>query len=224
MSSVRVQHEFREADYRRRTRVSAAVTVAAGSVLVAAAAFVLSYGPIKKIVLAAGVPPALSALYPLMLDIMLVVTCVAALALRRAGWWTRAYAWLTSLILISAMAAADAARAASVSLPRRPTAATIAIAPWGLLLLGLALCLSMLGQRRTRAHAGAELECDPRNSEGGWGEEQLMLTRSPFEPLIPDSGPDGPAVRLLPPQPRPPARAPGPEDPAAAVLPRDAQA
>jgi Protein of unknown function (DUF2637) len=237
MSSLHIQHGFGEAEYHKRTRVPAVVTVAAGSVLIAAAAFVLSYGPIQKIALAAGVPPRLSALYPLMLETMLVVACVAALALRRAGWWIQAYAWLTTLMLISAMAAADGTRAANLSLPRRPTAAAIAIAPWGLLLLGLVLYLSMLSQR-TRAQESVKADRAPRDSEGrgepagevehrqrpaaaatDWNEGSLRLPGSRFEPLISEPDPDGPAVRLLPSQPKLPASDPDPDGPAVRLLP-----
>lgn len=224
MSSLHAQHGIPEADYQRRTRGSAVVAVSGGSALVAAAAFVPSYGPIQEIVLAAGVAPALSALYPLMLDTMLVVTCVAALSLRRTGWWTRAYAWLTTLVLISAMAAADGAHAAGISLPQRPTAAAIAIAPWGLLLLGLALCLSM-ARPCARVLEDTEREWDSRDSGAGrelsGGMEHprepaagigavaqgrdgefSKLARWPSGPPISDPDPDGPAVRLLPPGPK----------------------
>jgi len=54
-------------------------------ILLAAAAFVLSYAGIHAVALSAGVSPRLAKLYPLIFDAMLVVACAAVLALRGAG-------------------------------------------------------------------------------------------------------------------------------------------
>ena len=73
-------------------RLAALAAVIAGVVLLAAAAFVLSYAGIHQIALRAGVSPQLAKLYPVIFDAMLVVAGAAALALRGAGWWPRFYA------------------------------------------------------------------------------------------------------------------------------------
>ena len=113
----------RGADLYPGLRLAALVAVITGVILLAAAAFVLSYAGIHAIALAAGVSATLAKLYPLIFDAMLVVASAAALALRGGGWWTKLYAWLSILVLLTAASAADAIHAMGVTLPRRPTAA-----------------------------------------------------------------------------------------------------
>ena len=137
-------------------RLVALIAAIAGVLVLAAAAFVLSYGGIHKIALSAGVPASMARIFPVIFDAMLVVSCAAVLSLRAAGWWPRLYSWLTTLVLLAAVAAAGAARATGTHLPRKPAAATIAVLPWLLLLLAFSLLLSMLRQfRRSRAAAAA---------------------------------------------------------------------
>src|SRR5262249_61760365 len=62
-------------------RLLALAAVAVGVILLAAAAFVLSYSGIHAVALSAGVSPRLARLYPLIFDAMLVVACSAVLAL-----------------------------------------------------------------------------------------------------------------------------------------------
>jgi hypothetical protein len=76
--------------------VTAVVIAITGVTLLAVAAFVVSYAGIRQIAVAAGVSPALAGLYPLIADAVLVVACVAALALRGARWWTQSYAGCTT--------------------------------------------------------------------------------------------------------------------------------
>ncbi len=140
-------------------RLVALIAAITGVIVLAAAAFVLSYGGIHKIALAAGVSASMARIFPVIFDAMLVVSCAAVLSLRAASWWHRAYAWLTMLVLLAAVAAADALHATGTHIPRKPAAATIAVLPWVLLLLAFSLLLSMLRQfRRTRgAVAGQDL-------------------------------------------------------------------
>ena len=84
---------------------------------------------------------------------MLVVACVAALALRGARWQMRVYAWLSVIVLLAVVAAAGAVHAAGITLPHRPAAAAVAALPWGLFLLGFGLLLSMLRYLRTACAA-----------------------------------------------------------------------
>jgi Protein of unknown function (DUF2637) len=135
-------------------RLIALIAAIAGVVVLAAAAFVLSYGGIHKIALSAGVSPSVARVFPVIFDAMLVVSCAAVVSLRSAGWWQRTYAWLTTLALLVVVAAADAVQATGTHIPRKPAAATVAILPWALLLLSFSLLLSMLRQfRRTQAAA-----------------------------------------------------------------------
>lgn len=144
----------RGADLSTRLRVVALVAVITGVILLAAAAFVLAYAGIHAIALSAGVSPTLARYYPLILDAMLVVASAAALALRGGGWWTKFYAWLSIVVLLAAVSAADAVHAMGVSLPRRPTAAAVAVTPWVLLLVAFGLWLALLRHLRSSRSGG----------------------------------------------------------------------
>lgn len=110
----------RAADYGNGFQVTAVVIVVTGVVLLATAAFLVSYAGIRQIAVANGVSPALAGLYPLIVDAALVVACVAALALRGAEWWMQGYAWLSVIFLLAVVAGAGAVHAAGISLPHRP--------------------------------------------------------------------------------------------------------
>lgn len=141
-------------------RLVALAAVALGVLLLAAAAFVLSYAGIHAVALSAGVSPRLARVYPLIFDAMLVVTGAAVLGLRSAGLPSRSYAWLSMLALLAAAAAADAVHATGTRLPRRPAAATAAVVPWALVLIGFGLLLCMLRQARLRRAAAAAVRPD----------------------------------------------------------------
>lgn len=156
MNDRTTAREPRPADPHPRLRLAALIAVALGVVLLAAAAFVFSYGGIHQIARAAGVSPSLARVYPLIFDAMLVVAFAAALGLRGARWWTRCYVWLCTLVLLAAVAAGDAVRAMGVDLPRKPSAAAVAVIPWTLLLIAFGFLLAMLRQlRRARLAANA---------------------------------------------------------------------
>jgi len=138
------------ADSHRGLRLLGLVAVSAGVLLLMAAAFVLSYTGIHALALSAGVSPRFARIYPAIFDAMLVVACAAVLALRGAGLPSRCYAWLTMLLLLAAAAGADTVHATNTKLPHKPAAATAAIIPWALVLLGFGLLLSMLRHARLR--------------------------------------------------------------------------
>jgi hypothetical protein len=137
-------------DVQRALRSLAFAAVIIGVLVLAAAAFALSYSGIHAIALAAGVSPALAKLYPVIFDAMLVIAAAAVLSLRTASFATRCYAWLCLLLLLFAAAGADALHATGNSLPHQVAAATVAIIPWALVLLGFGLLLVML--RHARLH------------------------------------------------------------------------
>src|SRR5215472_6385145 len=142
-------------DPQPRLRIAALTAVITGVVLLAAAAFLLSYSGIHLIALEAGVSPSLARIYPLIFDAMLVIACAAVLALRGSGWWARAYVWLCLLLLLAGVATGDALHAMGVALPARQARAAVAITPWALLLLAFGLLLAMLQHlRRGRLAAG----------------------------------------------------------------------
>ncbi|HEX3922867.1 MAG TPA: DUF2637 domain-containing protein [Streptosporangiaceae bacterium] len=133
----------------------ALIAVVGGVLLLAAAAFVLSYAGIHLVALSAGVSPRLARIYPLIFDAMLVVAGAAILALRGAGFFSRIYAWLSMLVLLAAAAGADTLHATGTRLPHKPAAATAAIIPWALVLIGFGLLLCLLRHARLRKAAAA---------------------------------------------------------------------
>jgi len=152
MSNYPVGRPPRSADPHSKLRIAALSAVSAGVVLLAAAAFVLSYSGIHVIALRAGVSHGVAKLYPVTFDAMLVVAGAAAMALRGAGWWARFYAWATLIILLAAVATGDALHATNTSLPVLASRAAFAVIPWVLVLLAFGLLLEMLRHfRKARA-------------------------------------------------------------------------
>jgi hypothetical protein len=139
--------------------------VAAGVVVLAAAAFVLSYPGIHAVALHAGVSRPLARIYPVIFDAMLVIACAAVLSLRGAGLLSRCYAWLSLLVLLAAAAGADTLHSAGVKLPHREAAAAAAIIPWALLLIGFGLLLAMLRHARLRRAAVAARDAERVRAE-----------------------------------------------------------
>ena len=108
----------------RWLRVFTLLTVIAGVLVLAAAAFAFSYPGVHHIVRAAGVRASLARYYPAVPDAVFVIACAAVLALRGARWWARMLPWLVILIIAGLVAAAGAVYATAINLPHRPTAAT----------------------------------------------------------------------------------------------------
>jgi hypothetical protein len=158
----------RPADGHRALRGLALAAVSAGVVVLAAAAFVLSYRGIHAVALHAGVSAPLARIYPAIVDAMLVIACAAVLSLRGAGPASRVYAWVSLLVLLAAAAAADTAHSTGVRFPHRAAAATAAIVPWVLLLIGFGLLLAMLRHARLRraAPGAADLTAGSGPAEG----------------------------------------------------------
>ena len=128
---------------RRGFRLAALIAAAVCVLALAAGAFVLSYPGARDTALAAGVSAQLARLYPGVFDAVFVVACAAAVTLRGA---LRGYAWVVIVVIAGSVAAADAVHAMSVSLPKRPLEATVAIVPWVVLLVGLTLLYAMARQ------------------------------------------------------------------------------
>jgi hypothetical protein len=177
MSNYPVGRRPRSADPQSQLRLAALTAVIAGVVLLAAAAFVLSYSGIHQVALQAGVSPRLARLYPVIFDAMLVIAGAAAMALRGAGWWSRFYAWACLIVLLVAVATGDAVHATNTKLPERASRAAVAITPWVLLLLAFGLLLTMLqyfrkartavaARQEARAAAAAEAGRQPGDANG----------------------------------------------------------
>jgi hypothetical protein len=155
MSDYPVTRGARPGDPHLRLRLAALTAVIVGVILVALAAFLLSYSGIHQIALQAGVSEGLARLYPLMFDAMLIITCSAVLATRTAGWGTKVYVWVCLLLVLGAVAVGDALYATGVHLTGQAARATIAVVPWVLLLLGFGIWLVMLRHWRRIRMAGA---------------------------------------------------------------------
>src|SRR5215831_1053415 len=217
------------ADSHRAVRAAGLAAVAAGVLLLAAAAFALSYAGIHAMALYAGVSPRLARLYPLIFDAMLVVAGAAVLSLRGAGLPSRCYAWLSLLALLVVAAGADVLYATGVRPPHKPTAAAAAIIPWALVLIGFGLLLCLLRQarlRRARAAAEEGLLEPSGQAEVVAGIDALFGPRespAPEASLTPEApqAPEVSPVPEVPPGPNgspAPKEGPGPEEaPAAAA-------
>ena len=183
----------------RVLRGVALTAVIAGVLVLAAAAFVLSYSGIHAIAQQAGISATLARGYPVIFDALLVIACAAVLSLRGAGAVSRFYAWLSLVVLLGATAGADALHSTGTAVPHRTAALVAAIIPWILLLIGFGLLLAMLRHFRLhRAPAPAP-----------------ALTREARRPAGPPALPPGPTQAAGPAQlPEPPVAASEPPAPA----------
>jgi Protein of unknown function (DUF2637) len=220
MSDFPGTRQLRETDYNSRLQMTAVVIVITGVLLLAVSTFLLSYAQIHEIAVAAGISPALARLYPLILDITLVVACATALALRGAAWWMRAYAALAIIILVTVVAVVEAVHAAGISLPQRAVAATLAAVPWALLLLGFGLALSMLRHQRTvRALARPGDPGDGEKSVGGAGLREPEVNQQSAGSVPGNADPDAPDAGLVPAEPKPASPGPDPSPPELSLTP-----
>jgi Protein of unknown function (DUF2637) len=137
---------------RRGLRLATLIATGVCVLAIAAGAFAFSYPSVRNTALMAGVSPHLARFYPLLFDAVLIVACAAAVTLRGV---LRGYAWLTVLVIIGAIATADTVHALSITVPKRPLEATIAIAPWVVLLVGLSLLDAMIRRAPGRRTAAA---------------------------------------------------------------------
>jgi outer membrane biosynthesis protein TonB len=188
-------------DSYRGPRLLGLAAVAAGLLLLMAAAFVLSYAGIHAVALSAGVSARFARIYPVIFDAMLVIACAAVLALRGAGLPSRCYAWLTTLVLLAGAAGADTLHATNTNVPHKVAAATAAIIPWALVLIGFGLLLAML--RHARLRRAAQTAGPGRTSVQPSGHVQV---RHGIDDLLGPRSSDGLAVGQL-------ARKAGPAEP-----------
>jgi Protein of unknown function (DUF2637) len=201
MSEPSGTRQLRPAESRGRLNLAAATGVLTGTVLLAGAAFLLSYARFHEMALAAGVSPSLATLYPLMFDTALVIACVAALALRGAAWWMRGFALLSVTILLAAVAVAEAVHSAGISLPYGPTAATFAALPWALFLIGFSLGLLVLRYRRiARAVARADETGAPIEPVRKQDAQTLSVFQREDRPSLRNTGPTAAAAGVAPPE------------------------
>jgi Protein of unknown function (DUF2637) len=197
----------------RVLRAVALTAVSVGVLVLAAAAFVLSYSGIHAVAQQAGVSATLARGYPVIFDALLVIACAAVLSLRGAGAVSRFYAWLSLLVLLGATAGADALHSTGTAVPHRTAALVAAIIPWILLLIGFGLLLAML--RHFRLHRAAPpvpaLAREARRPAG-----PPALPPGPTQAARPRQLPEPPVAPEPPAPAPPPAAAPASPAPAAA--------
>lgn len=180
-------------------RVAALIAAILGMLVLAAAAFVLSYPGIHQLARTAGMSVTLARVFPVIFDALLVVAIASVLSLHGAGWWRRGYSWLITLLLLAAMAAGGVLHAVHPEIPHRPAAVAAAVLPWALLLIAFSLLLSMLRQFR-QARLG------PPAGPAAAGPAAVPV---PAEPRTGLDSLFGPATtRIIPAQPRPDRAAP----------------
>jgi uncharacterized membrane protein SirB2 len=198
----------------RALRALALTAVATGLAAVTAAACALSYTPIHMLAGEAGVSASLARIYPYVFDAMLVLAGCSVLALRGAGLPSRSYGWLCFLVLLAALAAGGAIRAADVSVPRHSAGVIGAIVPFVLVLIGFGLLLTLLRHARLRRasqrssqHRDADGEVAARVQVAPLADLQLRA-RIP-RPAPATAGTGGRPAAALPAAPGPAAAAPG---------------
>ncbi|MBV9794979.1 MAG: hypothetical protein JO016_13690 [Actinobacteria bacterium] len=147
-------------------RVLGHIAVAIVILAVIAAAFWLSYNPVRDIARDAGVAHYLVRIYPGILDAAFLVTCGCALLLRGARWWTRLFAWLSVLVTGALIAAADVYQAAGLHLPRRTLNGVVWALPWALILLAFSLWISTMQHRKPTRAAEQDPAPGPSAIEG----------------------------------------------------------
>ena len=180
-------------------RVAALIAAILGVLVLAAAAFVLSYPGIHQLARTAGMSVTLARVFPVIFDALLVVAIAAVLSLHGAGWWRRGYSWLITLLLVAAMAAGGVLHAVHPHIPHRPAAITAAVLPWALLLIAFSLLLSILRQfRQTRLSPAASLPATPAPASPAPAGSDRAGTRIGLDALL-----AGGTARIVPAQPSP---------------------
>ncbi len=159
-------------DAGRALRLVALVGAVVGLAALTAAACVLSYSSMHQLAIQAGVSPRLASMYPLIFDMLLVLTGCTVLALRGAGLVSRVYGWLCMIVLLGSLAAGGAVHAAAINVPRHLAGVVAAIVPWALVLIGFSLLLALLRYARIRRTQGPGRQVgldDPASSALGAG-------------------------------------------------------
>ncbi len=201
---------------RNWVRRLANLLVALVVIAVAAATFAFSYDGVHAIALLGGMSARLARYYPGLFDAVLVIACVAAVVLRDARWWARAWAWVVLVVVLAAIGATDVVHAMNYTLRPRTTEGIVAAAPVVAVLLAFSLLLTLLRQSRSQGAGDAA-----GDAPGDWAARRpampapLELPALPAAPIAADASalttratmadaatvetqamPAGPAIRL----------------------------
>ncbi|WP_026341605.1 DUF2637 domain-containing protein [Actinomadura atramentaria] len=129
--------------------------LAALAVLVlAGAAFLLTYEPLRVLARTGGVEARWAPAYPVMADTLLLVALLALLVARRARWYSRLLRWLLLVVLLAGGGALAVQHAVwgYGSLPADRVKAGVAVAPHVMLVIAVWLWLTMI--KHVRAGGG----------------------------------------------------------------------
>src|ERR1700761_4539749 len=117
---------------------------------VAAAGFVFSYDGLHDIARFGGVSGQLARYYPGLFDAVLVIACVAAVAVRNGRWWARLWALIVIIVVLAVIGTANVLNANDYALRPAPTRGFVAAAPAVAILLAFSLLLTMLRHSRAQ--------------------------------------------------------------------------
>jgi hypothetical protein len=151
-------------------------------IAVAAATFIFSYDGVHAIALLGGMSARLARYYPGLFDAVLVIACVAAVVLRDARWWARAWAWVVLIVVLAAIGATDVLHAMNYTLRHRLTEGIVAAAPVVAVLLAFSLLLTLLRQSRSQR---AEADGEP----GDWAARRPAMPAPLDLPALPAAPP-----------------------------------
>ena len=165
---------------RNWVRRLANLLVALVVIAVAAATFAFSYDGVHAIALLGGMSAQLARYYPGLFDAVLVIACVAAVLLRDARWWARAWAWVVLVVVLAAIGATDVVHAMDYTLRQRTTEGIVAAAPVVAVLLAFSLLLTLLRQSRSQG-AGATAGDAP----GDWAARRPAMPAPLDLPALP---------------------------------------
>ncbi|SEG85739.1 Protein of unknown function [Thermomonospora echinospora] len=121
-----------------------------GVAALAAGTFVLTYEDLRTLALAGGAARRWAPVYPVLVDVLIVVTVLALVATRHARWWSRWPRWALLLVVVAGAAAASVQRAVKgyEALPDDPLKVGVAVAPYVILVIVTWLWLAMFRQFR----------------------------------------------------------------------------
>ncbi|WP_018657429.1 DUF2637 domain-containing protein [Actinomadura flavalba] len=134
----------------RRPGRAFTVAAALAVVVLAAAAFTVTYEPLRLLARAGGVDARWAPAYPVIADTLLAVAILAVMVARRTRWWTRLWRWALLLALLAGGAALSVQHAVwgYASLPDDAVRAGVAVAPHVALVVVVLLWLTLVKQRR----------------------------------------------------------------------------
>jgi hypothetical protein len=169
---------------RNWVRRLANLLVALVVIAMAAATFIFSYDGVHAFALLGGMSAKLARYYPGLFDAVLVIACIAAVVLRDARWWARAWAWVVLVVVLAAIGATDVLHATNNTLRQRTTEGIVAAAPVVAVLLAFSLLLTLLRQSRSQG-AGAAADDAP----GDWAARPSMMPTQLDLPALPAAPP-----------------------------------